>query len=1555
MAGVGMVEQSSSVMSQSFHHQEQSTQRMLKTPEGDLGDVERDFQSLVNEMARDTSSVSSTSNVNSVSSFSSSQQVNSSQTNSKVTKQSFVSSNSSSSIASSNMMTMNGSVSNQNMISNMPIQKPSHAPPPPPGVGHAVQNGIFTAQAATVVPQDAETQRGGAESEVLTEKQMRVRERIKKIEKQLSTEEPPPPPEFFNLRQRAGSIKNLAEQFMQNAEENKPEPPQPLINASGFKNVKNIAEQYVSSENINQQKYVSSENINQQAAESVVQGEFKSVKQIANTFTKIEESSSSKAEQVESTEFKSVKEMSSNFEEPIKESQYDSKPIRPPAAFITEDEVDISPIAVLPPATMLKKIDPPLPPEEPTYVVEPPASVPISDPIVEPVSFEAQAPEPVNIAPTGEMLEPIGGHALAYEPPPEPVFDFAPEIVPEIPPPAPEVYPEPVPELPPPIPAHAPEVAPAVPPRDSKPNSPPPVPWRKNRDEAPPKPADPISDLLSQIIVPEPEPEIVPELPAEIIQPEPEPEPAPPVVQLAPVEPAPAEPVAPVFEPATPVTELAPAEDIMTSSMEERHREYDAALAEINKVSEALSQTETIASSTSTVESSSVSMSESSSMSTAQSSSVSTVQSSSVSMAQSSSVSSAESSSVSTAETIVQQPMTYNCQVKCEVRSRLTPTPPVVSQQQTTQVTQESSSTSSEITTSSHRSRSETRVSTANSMSAASSASSVSKSPGRPAAPTYVPTPTPAPPPPSKKTAKPQGSKPEISVDPNLPKYNIHLCRSASTGSMTGETDTVVNGGMDRTSSDKELPKFNIRRVNSKTRVWSPGRSGEGLDISKLETPDLPSFKDQPTVWSPNRAGSASPSLGGRKAFTKVPFSGTLDRRPSQENVNVPRIEESFGWRSKENLASPGSSLPKVQNPTVTLLQKRREGSIPNQRPNYLRDDSPSCKPDDKLYTLKREYESEDEEGRRFAILGPKKVEGVGPTTNDGVPCTLKSISQVRHMDEVCRRIFDRIKRIKNCDSPRSKFSKGNKARYGGYMSEPEGYDSDVGSSRYSTLDRRGAPVYDYDPMTTSLPRNVKRYVHQPGRIENYVPGCSSLSEKEQKENPDAEVKIESKSHVPATSSNHWPAQKMSMAHALKESGYESDSTLVFRKREESRRLASDPRKTSQLYRQIQRGGEIPVTGLQKQAPQKNREPEIGPLPFPYLFEIEGIHAPRRPEAPYKYEHGEVNIHYRTPVRIEQKEVISEEELARRQEEHMKKVYEQERRKKYLAELEDIERRRHTDNFTPLQKSPIPLNRYDDDQGFGSSRTPEPKQVCKALFNFTAQNKRELSFNKGDVIFIRRHIDKNWIEGEFRGSIGIFPSNYVETVPHDNVKTIQRKSTEGQARAKFNFQAQTSMEMSLNKGELVVLTRRVDENWYEGRIGGRKGIFPVSYVDTMVEPGTDRPMTPVSSPMPRPALPAANLLHNGATNYSSPYSTLGRPGSQNESQPYNKSLTINTQQEPIPYRALYNYKPQNDDELELLEGDIVLVMEKCDDGWFVGTSRRTGLFGTFPGNYVERC
>lgn len=69
--------------------------------------------------------------------------------------------------------------------------------------------------------------------------------------------------------------------------------------------------------------------------------------------------------------------------------------------------------------------------------------------------------------------------------------------------------------------------------------------------------------------------------------------------------------------------------------------------------------------------------------------------------------------------------------------------------------------------------------------------------------------------------------------------------------------------------------------------------------------------------------------------------------------------------------------------------------------------------------------------------------------------------------------------------------------------------------------------------------------------------------------------------------------------------------------------------------------------------------------------------------------------------------------------------------------------------------------------------------------------------------------------------------------------------SEGQARAKYSFNAQSAVELSLNKGELVTLTRRVDGNWYEGKIANRKGIFPVNYVEVRYFAITTRSRTKI--------------------------------------------------------------------------------------------------------------
>jgi hypothetical protein len=50
--------------------------------------------------------------------------------------------------------------------------------------------------------------------------------------------------------------------------------------------------------------------------------------------------------------------------------------------------------------------------------------------------------------------------------------------------------------------------------------------------------------------------------------------------------------------------------------------------------------------------------------------------------------------------------------------------------------------------------------------------------------------------------------------------------------------------------------------------------------------------------------------------------------------------------------------------------------------------------------------------------------------------------------------------------------------------------------------------------------------------------------------------------------------------------------------------------------------------------------------------------------------------------------------------------------------------------------------------------------------------------------------------------------------------------------------------------------------------------------------------------------------------------------------------------------AVYPYTPRKEDELELRKGEMFLVFERCQDGWFKGTSMHTSKIGVFPGNYV---
>ncbi|KAI4806568.1 hypothetical protein KUCAC02_017387 [Chaenocephalus aceratus] len=149
-----------------------------------------------------------------------------------------------------------------------------------------------------------------------------------------------------------------------------------------------------------------------------------------------------------------------------------------------------------------------------------------------------------------------------------------------------------------------------------------------------------------------------------------------------------------------------------------------------------------------------------------------------------------------------------------------------------------------------------------------------------------------------------------------------------------------------------------------------------------------------------------------------------------------------------------------------------------------------------------------------------------------------------------------------------------------------------------------------------------------------------------------------------------------------------------------------------------------------------------------------------------------------------------------------------------------------------------------------------------------------------------------------------------------------------EAVVEFDYEAQQDDELSLTVGEIIVNIRRDDGGWWEGELGGRRGLFPDNFVREIKKDGKrDGGQTSM----------IRSELSNGR---SSPVSDPSlRPGRRVE------------QIRKRRCKASFSYVPQHEDELGLKIGDIIEIIAEVEEGWWEGLLN--GKSGMFPSNFTK--
>lgn len=679
----------------------------------------------------------------------------------------------------------------------------------------------------------------------------------------------------------------------------------------------------------------------------------------------------------------------------------------------------------------------------------------------------------------------------------------------------------------------------------------------------------------------------------------------------------------------------------------------------------------------------------------------------------------------------------------------------------------------------------------------------------------------------------------------------------------------------------------------------------------------------------------------------------SMDPGPALNEVTQPSsgtdYPSSFTSINKSSSAYPSTT---IVNPTIVLLQHNRD-SVPDRLVSDKVDLAlTQVKPLQEPVLSERRVL---EEKRRIV----KSPQHMADTSVDDIGIPLRNTDRSKDWYKTMFKQIHKLNRDEDSDSysPRYSYCEDTRSQPSvpRSKSEMDHIDSEKVFKRSATLplpnrtsSLKSSPERtDWEPPDKKV--DTRKYRAEPRSIYDYQPGKSSVLNSEKMTDLEkdlylyqTELEADLEKMEKLYKAPHKKPQKNTAGVTPLETSTDHSSYSTYSPNYHAAKRDSEPalgdlaglENERQIYKSVLEGGDIPFQGLS------------------------GL---KRPSSSASTKDSESPRHF-APVDY----METPEEIIRRRYDDKEKLLEDQRRLKREQEEADIAARRHT-GVIPTHHQFITNERFGDLLNVDDTakrKSGSEMRPARAKFDFKAQTLKELPLQKGDIVYIYKQIDQNWYEGEHHGRVGIFPRSYIELLPPAEKaqpkKPLPLQVLEyGDAIAKFNFNGDTQVEMSFRKGERITLIRRVDENWYEGRISGtsRQGIFPVTYVEVLKRPvvknAIDYPDPPVSlSPnrsMTASPQPSLHSLRAGPDLTESEKSYV-QPQAQQQGASPDRSQTP---RDIVSYQALYSYTPQNDDELELRDGDIVDVMEKCDDGWFVGTSRRTRQFGTFPGNYVK--